>query len=80
MVGFRVVGGCLGRCLGCWILSYGWLFGSALVGWVGGCKSVVWIGLGWLVVNVGDGFGGFRLAMGGFKMCLVVGLAVVMGG
>ena len=49
MVGFRVVGGCLGRCLGCWILSYGWLFGSALVGWVGGCKSVVWIGLGWLV-------------------------------
>ena len=48
--------------------------------WVGGCKTVVWIGLGWLVVNVGDGFGGFRLAMGGFKMCLVVGLAVVMGG
>ena len=80
MVGFQVVGGCLG----CWILSCGWLFGSALGGWVGGwvggCKTVVWIGLGWLVVNVGDDFGGFRLAMGGFKMCLVVGLAVVMGG
>ena len=23
---------------------------------------------------MGDGFGGFRSAMGGFKMCLVVGL------
>ena len=61
-------------------LAFGWRFGWSSC--ISGCGwlAIELVCLGFWVVGcwwayggrgvVGDGFGGFRLAVGGFKMCL----------